>query len=123
MRAIYYIKETGKITKCVDAIYDVIVANKNDDEEFIEGYVENFNNYLILNGQAVLKQEFDLIINGNVISNIPNNTTVVIGLQSPVVVNDGEIELVGNYNEKIVMYFYNDLYISKNLELNYEAIN
>lgn len=123
MRAIYYVPETGQITKCIDAINEIIVANKADNEEFIEGYVEKFEDYMVVNQSLVKKQEFDFVIDGNVISNIPIETYVIVGLQSPVLVNDGFIELSGVYSQEIIVYFYNVTYIAKQIKVQYEAGN
>lgn len=118
MKAIFYIPETGKITKCIEAIDYIIDANKDRGEEYIEGEVDNIDNYKVINGEVIPKLELPITINGTTISNIPFYTTVQINLQDPFIVNDGTLELEATYNQVVLVYFYNEGYLPKTIQVN-----
>lgn len=117
MKAIYYIPETGKITKCIEAIDYIIQSNKNEDEEYIEGVVDKIENYKVIDKTLVPKEELPIVINGTVISNIPTNTFVKINLQPFFVVDDGVLELEATYNQVVIVYLQHQDYISKTIQV------
>lgn len=117
MKAIFYIPETGKITKCIEAINYIIEANKAEGEEYIEGEVDNVDNYKVVNGAVVHKQELPVVLNGTTISNIPVNTYVQINLQPVFIVDDGVLELEATYNQVVLVYLHNADYIPKTIQV------
>lgn len=117
MKAIFFIPETGKITKCIEAINYIIEANKNAEEEYIEGEVDNIDNYMVIDGSVIQKQELPIVINGTIISNIPTNTYVQINLQPFFVVDDGVLELEATYNQVVIVYLQHQDYISKTIQV------
>lgn len=117
MKAIYYIPETGKITKSIEAIDYIIDANKSNGEEYIEGEVDNIDNYKVINKTIVAKQELPIVVEGYTITNIPVNTQVQVNLQPLFTVNDGILELEATYNQVVLVNFYNEDYLPKTIQV------
>lgn len=117
MKAIYYIESTGRITKCIEAIEDIIIANKTPEESILEGYVDNVDNYKVIDGTVVDKPVLPITINGTTISNIPEHTFVTINLQAPIEINDGILELEATYNQVVLVYLYNQDYLPQTVQV------
>lgn len=117
MKAIYYIESTGRITKCIEAIEDIILANKTPEESIIEGYVDNVDNYKVVEGVVVNKHPLPITITGTTITGIPEHTYVTINLQAPVEINDGVLELDATYNQVVLVYLYNVDYLPQTVQV------
>lgn len=117
MRAIFYDTRTTIVTKCMEGSADLIKLNKGPHEEFVEGYVDNPSDYLVVNGAAAMKPRLPYTVSGNVISGIPAGTTAVAGLFPATVINDGVLELVTQYPQKVLVSLLNDMYLAVDVEV------
>jgi hypothetical protein len=118
MKVLIYDVATGVITKQIEGTPENIQLNISPEEGFIEVEGEyNPSDYKVVNGEIVDKPEMELTVSGSVVTGIPYNTTACVGIEAPVVVNDGTLELVGNYTQSIHVEFMNQQFKSKTLQV------
>lgn len=118
MKAIYYDTQTGFVTKTIESSEDTVLLNVMDGESYIEGELaDNPSDYLVISGALTRKPEFSAVVEGSVISNIPNGTSVFVGLQPGVLVDDGVVELEAQYGQTVLVHLYNPAYIPTTLEV------
>ena len=118
MNAVYF-DQTGRVTKAIEASAEIIALNKSPDEDYIEAYLEgNPRDYKIVDGQLTKKPALPLTVSGNVISNIPVNSTVTIGTQPPVIVSDGIVTLSAQYAQQVLVTVEHPDYLPSFLKVN-----
>lgn len=119
MKAIYYDTQTGLVTKAIEASQETIDLNTAEGEAYIEGELDGSpSDYMVVSGALQRKPDFNVTVQGAVLSNIPQGTYVTVGFQAPVKVDDGVVELAAQYEQQITVSLYNPAYIPLTLKVN-----
>lgn len=118
MKAIYYKTSSGYVTKAIEGPEGIIELNKDDEESIIEGELAGDPaDYVVIDGVLQLKLSFEISVNGTAITGIPPGTFVTVGFQSPVLVNDGSVELEAQYSQEVLVCFENPAYLPMSIKV------
>lgn len=117
MNVVIYKISSGEILRCVTCPEDMVTFQYNSEtESFIEHDRVDDAVFYILSGMIEPRPEFEEVISGTVISNLPVPTTVIANGVSTVV-SDGEADLEFDQSGTYLVQLYSFPYVEKTVEV------